>query len=195
MREMIKLFAVITIFAAVSGGVLASIRAATIERIENQELQFVKGPAIARIMEGCSNDPMTDRFKLKDGDTERLFFVGAFEGKRNVVAFESFGTGYGGKMGVIVAVNLDDDKIVGVGVTTHAETPGIGSRLKDDPSIFCDQFKGRPLIGEFKVKSAGGDVDAVSGATLSSSGASAAMSSLAEIYKRMKSEIKNKLLS
>ena len=191
MRDMLKLFVAVAIFSTVSGGVLAAIYGATKERIEYQELTFGKGPTIRMIMEGCSNDPLVDRFKLKDGKEEHSFFVGIFEGKSNTVAFETTGKGYGGPMGVMVAVNLDNDEIVGVGVTTHNETPGVGSRVKSEPG-FSEQFQGLPIGEAFGVKADGGKVDAVSGATISSRGVCGALVALGEIYKRLKSDIAQK---
>ena len=161
-------------------------------KIEYQELKFVKGPTLKEIMEGCSNDPLSDRFTLKDGDTERSFFVGEFDGKRNTVALETFGKGFGGNIGVLVAINVDEDKLVGVGVTTHSETPGVGARTKTDPA-FREQFKGMPLDSQFKIKTDGGDIDALTGATVSSTGIAGAVFEATEIYKRMKTEIVNKL--
>ena len=192
MRDMFKLFIVIVIFSAISGGVLASVRNATKDRIEYQQLVFVKGPAINLIMEGCTNDPLQDRFKIKDQDKERDFFVGEFDGKKNVVAFETYGKGFGGDIGVITAVNVDTDKIVGVAVTTHSETPGVGSKTKSDPG-FGNQFKDKVVTDIFKVKADGGQIDAVSGATISSRGVSAAVVQSGEIYKRLKNDLKNKM--
>ena len=189
---MFKLFIVIVIFSAISGGVLASVRNATKDRIEYQQLVFVKGPAINLIMEGCTNDPLQDRFKIKDQDKERDFFVGEFDGKKNVVAFETYGKGFGGDIGVITAVDVDTDKIIGVAVTTHSETPGVGSKAKTDPK-FGAQFKGQPITDVFKVKADGGRVDAVSGATISSRGVAAAVAQSGEIYKRLKNDLKNKM--
>ena len=74
MREMIRLFLVIFLFSCVSGGLLAVVRSGTQERIEYQQLKFVKGPTIKEIMEGCSNDPLSDRFKIMDGNKEISFF-------------------------------------------------------------------------------------------------------------------------
>ena len=192
MREMIRLFLAVLIFSSVAGLVLAGVKSGTQERIELQQLQFVKGPAILLILEGCSNDPLKDRFKIKDGDTERSFFVGVFDGKPNTVAFESFGKGYGGDIGVIMAVNLDNDTIVGAGVTTHSETPGIGSQTQTEEG-FRNQFKGLSLKSNFKVKGDGGDIDAISGATVSSKGVCAAMAANVEIYERLKADIKEKV--
>jgi len=192
MREMIKLFIVVALFSAVSGGVLATIRNETLERIEIQQLRFVKGPTIEQIMEGCSNDPLSDRFKISDGDIERDIFVGEFDGKRDTVAFETFGKGFGGDIGVMVAVNLETDDIVGIGVTTHSETPGLGSRAKSDPS-FAAQFKEKSINDPFMVTADGGDIDAVSGATVTSRGVCEALMDASEIYKRLKADIVEKL--
>ena len=192
MRDMFKLFIAVVIFSGISGGVLAAVQNATKERIEYQQLVFVKGPAINLILEGCTNDPLQDRFKIKDQARERDFFVGEFDGKKNVVAFETYGKGFGGNIGVITAVNVDTDKIVGVAVTTHSETPGVGSKTKTDPA-FGAQFKDKVVTDIFKVKADGGQIDAVSGATISSRGVSAAVVQSGEIYKRLKNDLKNKM--
>ncbi|MEW5909940.1 MAG: RnfABCDGE type electron transport complex subunit G, partial [Thermodesulfobacteriota bacterium] len=164
MREMIKMVVVLTVLCSFSGGLLAALRDGTKERIEVQQLEFVKGPAIRKILEGVSNDPIKDRFKVKIGETEKTFFVGIFNGKADTVAYEASGKGFGGDLGMMVGVNLTDDKLVGIGVTTHSETPGIGSRAQTDPK-FSGQFKGLLLTEELKVKGDGGKIDAISGAT------------------------------
>lgn len=188
MREMIKMVVVLTLLSAFSGGLLAAVLNGTKDRIEVQQLTFVKGPAIKSILKGSSNDPITDRFKLKDGDTERDFFVGIFDGKANIVAFEAFGKGFGGDVGVMVGVNLENDKLIGVGVTTHSETPGLGSRAKTEPG-FSAQFKGNSLNDAFNVKSAGGQIDALAGATVTSQAVCVGVTDASAVYKRLKSQI------
>jgi electron transport complex protein RnfG len=192
MRELIKMVVVLTVLSAFSGGLLASLRDGTKDRIEYQQLKFVKGPAILDIFKGATNNPIVDRFKIKDGDVERSFFIGKFEGKPDEVAFESYGKGFGGDIGLMVGVNPSTDKIVGVGVTTMSETPGVGSRAKTDPD-FVAQFAGKPMIETFKVKADGGQVDALSGATVTSRGVSAGLTDAGSIYKRLKPKITEKL--
>jgi electron transport complex protein RnfG len=192
MRELIKMVVVLVVLTSFSGGLLAAIRNGTKEKIEIQKLQFVKGPAIKNILKGVSNDPIQDRFQLKDGDTEQSFFVGVFDGKANTVCFESFGKGYGGDIGVMLGVNVENDKLVGIGVTTHAETPGLGALAKDDPS-FAAQFKGLSIINPIKVTNDGGSINSVSGATITSRGVCGATAVAKEIYTRMKPQIEAKL--
>jgi Na+-translocating ferredoxin:NAD+ oxidoreductase subunit G len=192
MRELMKMFVVLTVLSAASGGLLAGLRHSTAAQIEQQQLEFVKGPAIKAIFEGATNDPITDRFKIKDGETERSFFVGKFDGKANAVVFEGSGKGFGGKLGLVIGVNIDDDKIIGVGVTTHSETPGLGARAKDDPA-FVSQFKGFSIIDPVKVTMDGGKVNAMSGASITSRGVCAAVTASGDIYKKLKPQIADKL--
>jgi electron transport complex protein RnfG len=89
---------------------------------------------------------------------------------------------------------VENDSILGVGVTTHSETPGLGARAKTDPE-FTAQFKGLNLETVFKVKSDGGDIDALTGATITSRGVSSAVAEATDIYKRLKDEIVKNLTS
>ncbi|MBF0451337.1 MAG: RnfABCDGE type electron transport complex subunit G [Candidatus Magnetomorum sp.] len=193
MRDMIKMVVVIAVLASFSGGLLAGLRNSTKEKIEYQQLVFVKGPAIRTILNECSNDPIVDRLKIKDADTERSFFVGVLNGEPQVVAFESSGKGFGGDIGVMVGVNLKDDKLLAIGVTTHSETPGLGSKSTDP--AFGAKFKGLPIMDVTKVKSDGGQIDALTGATITTRGVCAAVTTAGDVYKRLKSQIQEKVKS
>ncbi len=188
MRDIIRMIVVLGVMSAVSGVVLAGVKSGTAAKIEYQQLKFVKGPAIKMILQGCSNDPIVDRFKIQDGEIEQSFYVGVFDGKANAVAYETFGKGFGGDVGIMVGVNIETDQLLGIGVTTHSETPGLGSRAKDDPS-FGAQFKGMSINKPFKVKPDGGQVDAVSGATVTSRGVCAGVTDSAGFYKKLKPQI------
>jgi electron transport complex protein RnfG len=194
MREMIKMVVVLTVLSAFSGGLLAAIRNGTQEKIDYQKLTFVQGPAIKEILDGSSNDPIVDRFTVDDNGVERRFFIGKFSGEASAVAFETSGKGYGGDVGVMVGIDTKEDKILGVRVTTHAETPGVGARAKTELD-FVSQFNDQTLDESYKVKTDGGQVDALSGATMTSKAVSAALSETSTIYRRLKSQIEEKLKS
>jgi Na+-translocating ferredoxin:NAD+ oxidoreductase subunit G len=188
MRDMIKMVVVLTVLSAFSGGLLAAIRDNTKEQIEVQQLTFVKGPAIKEIFKDAGNDPIADRFKLQDDGQERSFFVGVYDGNPKGVALESYGKGYGGDVGLMVGIDTETDKIIGVSVTTHSETPGLGALAKEDPN-FSKQFSGLSLQDTIKVTKDGGQINALSGATITSRAVAGAAASVAEIYNRMKPEI------
>ena len=191
MGEMIKMVVVLLVLSLVSGSLLAKIHDGTKGRIENQILKFVKGPAIEKIFSRAENDPLEERyrFKIEDGKSVRSFYIGRYDGKANAVSFEGKGKGgYGGDIGVMVGVNINDDRLVGVGVTTHSETPGMGSKAQTDPK-FAAQFETLTIDQVFKVKADGGKIDAISGATMTSRAVSAGLNDAAAIYKRLKPKI------
>ena len=192
MREMIKMVVVLTILSFFSGGVLAYLRNSTQERIDNQVLEFVKGPAVRAIFEGAGNDPIADRFTIKDGEIERTIFVGVFDGEPRGVAFETSGKGYGGDVGLMVGINVKDNKLMGVGVTTHAETPGMGAKAKSDPSVAA-QYKDLPLEQPIAVTQDGGSISAISGATITSRAVSSAATDADKIYQKLKGQIADNL--
>ena len=192
MKEMIKMVVVLTILSSFSGGLLAKLKDGTKDQIEMQELELVKGPAVRAIMKGASNDPVADRLKIKDGEEEYSVFVGVFDGTPNTIAIETIGKGFADNVGVMIGVNVTNDKIVGLGVTTHKETPGLGAQAKDDPS-FAAQFKGLTLGGPVKVTKDGGSINAIGGATITSRGVCGAATEAGAVYQQIKPQLVEKL--
>ncbi|MEA1935442.1 MAG: RnfABCDGE type electron transport complex subunit G [Thermodesulfobacteriota bacterium] len=188
MRDIIKMIVVLGLIAGVAGALLAGVRMGTMEKIEYQELKYVKGPVIMKILKGCTNNPIKDRFKLKYGEEEINFFPAVFDGKLDVVAFETTGGGFGGDIGIVMAVNLEKDTLTGIGITTHKETPGVGTLVKDSES-FKNSVKGLSVNQPIKVKNDGGKVDAVTGATVTSRGVCEGATRGSEIYRKLKNDI------
>ncbi|MFH2093552.1 MAG: RnfABCDGE type electron transport complex subunit G [Pseudomonadota bacterium] len=188
MREMINMIVVLTILTAVSGGLLAAVQSGTALQIENQVLKFQKAPAIKQIFPETTNDPLAERFIVKGDNIDLQVFPGILPDGSKVIAFETKGTGFGGAIGLMVGVNLDNDQMVAARVTTHSETPGIGSRAKEDLS-FVSQFSGLGMDTNFALKADGGLIDGMSGATVTSKGVSVAALQAKEIYQKLKPEI------
>jgi len=89
----------------------------------------------------------------------------------------------------MVGINLDTDLIVAARVTTHSETPGLGSKAKDD-TAFVSQFAEKAVNDtNFGLKADGGVVDATSGATITSTAVTLAAIQIQEVYKQLKPEI------
>jgi electron transport complex protein RnfG len=92
----------------------------------------------------------------------------------------------------MVGIDVKDNALLGVNVTTHSETPGMGAKAKSDPS-FVAQFKKLSLGGPFKVTADGGTINAISGATITSRAVSAAATDAENIYQNLKPQIDEKL--
>ncbi len=188
MREMMNMIVVLTVLTTFSGGLLAAVKSKTEVQIENQVLKFQKAPAIKGIFPEVTNDPLAERFTVKGDNIELQVFPGKLPDGSKAVAFETKGSGFGGPVGLMVGIRLDTDSIVDVRVTTHSETPGIGSRAKENLS-FVSQFSGKKLDTNFAVKADGGAIDAMSGATVTSKAVSLAATQAKEIYQKLKPEI------
>lgn len=189
MREMIRMVVALSLICAFSGLVLSGLKVATRERIEEQILIYVKGPALNAALPEHDNDPVRDRRKLVLPDSsDMLLFPAVSAGRLTGLAFESFGPGYGGEIGIMVGFDPTADTISGIGVTTHKETPGIGSRITSPE--FTTQFHRHPFSG-LALKTTGGAIDAISGATVSSTGAAQAVQNAVRFY----TANKNALLS
>jgi electron transport complex protein RnfG len=193
MREMVSMIVVLTVLTTLSGGLLAAIKSGTEVRIEEQVLKFQKAPAIEDIFPDVSNNPIADRFNLTVGDTTLQIFPGKLPDGSKAIAFETKGKGgYGGDIGLMVGINMENDQIVGARVTTHAETPGLGARAKDDPK-FVSQFSGKPIDANLALKADNGTIDAMSGATITSRAVTLGAIQAQKLYMQLKPEILKQL--
>jgi electron transport complex protein RnfG len=162
---------VLTLIGAASGLALSIIYKVTKAPIEYQTIKFIKEPAVKKVLTGYDNDPILDRKKITIGEDERgrpielIIFPAKKAGKTFAVALEGKGKGFAGLIGVMVGVSKDG-KLLDIGITSHSETPGIGSRVAE--ASFTEKFKG--LKTEARVK-----IDSISGATYSSKGVIAAV--------------------
>lgn len=174
------------VLTVVFGGALAGINALTKDVIAQQEalrvkenvlyvLGFIESPADAKA-KGKSLSPEQIEAQYADQVTEKALkdtsvFVGTQDGKVSGYAFQIVGPGLWGSMTGYAAISADQKNILGMSVVSHSETPGLGGRI--DETWFKEQFRNIPITSSqselvvFKPK-AGGNIDAISGATLTS---------------------------
>lgn len=76
--------------------------------------------------------------------------------------------GYSGLITMMVGISPANE-VMGVSILSHAETPGLGSKMCDEGNALITSVKGASLESfNLSVKKDGGDVDALTGATISS---------------------------
>lgn len=190
MMELVRMVIVLSAITGLAGFVLSGLKVWTNPIIEEQVLMNVQGPALKQIFLHGTNDPIADRKVLPkpgaEGETVTVFPT-IKDGKLLAVAFEGAGKGYGGDVNVLVGFDVSSDALVGICVTTHKETPGLGSRIQEP--AFSKQFKGKDPA-KASLKKDGGDIDAISGATFSSIGTADAVKQAAGWYAALKDTIK-----
>ncbi len=79
------------------------------------------------------------------------------------IAFAVDGNGFGGNIRMMVGLDPVTRKLTKVKVLDHLETPGLGARITEQ--AFLHQFENKSLNDAFTAKN---DVDAITGATVSS---------------------------
>jgi len=76
--------------------------------------------------------------------------------------------GFGGNIKLMVGL-LPDGSINNISVLEHKETPGLGDKMQKKKSPWSEQFNGQNLTSfKLAVTKDGGDVDAITAATISS---------------------------
>lgn len=188
MREMMKMILVLSLICGLSGLTLASVRKATMERIEEQELTFVQGPAISQVFTNYDNNPVKDRktFDLPDGPV--TVFPAIKDGKLTAIAFEMFEGGYGGDVGVMVGITTDGTMVEGIGITLTKETPGLGARASEKQ--YRDQFRGLP-VDQVALTKSGGTIQAIAGATITSTATVNAVNNAVKVFNELKEKLPN----
>lgn len=107
---------------------------------------------------------------LADNGKDSLIFYKGFNEEKNVgTAFKTFSDlGFSGRITIMVGF-LPDGTIVDAKVLDHKETPGLGDKMEKEKGDFSDQFrKKNPETFKLLVQKDGGDVDAITAATISS---------------------------
>jgi Na+-translocating ferredoxin:NAD+ oxidoreductase subunit G len=126
------------------------------------------------------NDPLQDTVRIAPSkelglETESTVYQARKDGKISALVLEAVAPdGYAGKIRLLIAIAADG-ALIGVRVTQHKETPGLGDYIEPKK----DKNKVRPWIAQlnnlnpalidersWKVKKDGGRFDSVAGATV-----------------------------
>ncbi|MBQ9185876.1 MAG: NADH:ubiquinone reductase (Na(+)-transporting) subunit C [Bacteroidales bacterium] len=99
-----------------------------------------------------------------------------------------YGGGLWGPVWGYIAFNADLKTVAGAYFDHESETPGLGAKIKDDPA-FRELFKGKvadfqakPALSIIKGAKAANEVDAITGATMTSKGLSTAIGAWLKAY-------------
>ncbi len=152
----------------ISGFALGFVNDLTIEPKAKAKLAK-KVNAIKLVLPEFDNNPVQDVKKIKTAvANDSIEVYPAFKNNQFVgAAVISYSEkGFSGLVKIMVGFNADSS-IKNIAVLEQKETPGLGTKMKDES--FLKQFRDKnPANYNLKVKKDGGDVDALTGATISS---------------------------
>ena len=140
------------------------------------------------------NEPHKDAILLDLGDGQLLPVYRARRHGNPVAAVLTViaPDGYVGPIRLLVGISADG-KVLGVRVTLHTETPGIGAEIAAEPSTWLKSFVGRslddPAEPRWTVRADGGEFDAIAGATVSSRAAVGGVRNAVQYFRTHRDEI------
>lgn len=105
------------------------------------------------------------------------------DGKTVAYAVKSSENGFGGALVLMVGV-LADGTVYDTSVLSHSETPGLGAKCSSDEH-FISQFRGLSAGKALVVKKDGGDIDAITGSTITSRAYSKAVKNAVDVVKSL----------
>lgn len=124
--------------------------------------------AIRQVVPEFDNNPNEDMYRLPTGEGDSLEVYPAKKGNEIVgYAINTYtNSGFSGNI-ILMAGFKPNGSIIDITVLNQKETPGLGTKMAEPG--FKDQFKGKnPADFPLKVDKDGGDIDAITAATISS---------------------------
>ncbi len=124
------------------------------------------------------NDPLTDTLKISNPEALALlgteYPVTFYRARKNqkpagLIFTATAPNGYSGDITLLIGV-LPDNRVSGVRVLKHKETPGLGDKIEIHKNSWILEFNGRNVRDDndprWAVKKDGGDFDQFTGATI-----------------------------
>jgi len=154
LKDVVRLGVILALFTAMAGAALAQTYGVTAPVIESREA--------AALMESLKEGlPEAEEFKPEEaGDV--TFYEGLKGGEVVGVIALTEGAGYGGPVRLMVTMT-PEGSVSSVKILGMSETPGIGTKVAE--SAFLQQYAGKSPKDPVTL---GQDVQAISGATVSS---------------------------
>ncbi|MGB2709106.1 MAG: electron transport complex subunit RsxG [Pseudoalteromonas nigrifaciens] len=175
LSSMAKNGAILTAFALVTTGLVASINMLTADKIAEQELLHLTSQ-LQEVLDPSTydNELTTDCVIISDERLGPYANQIVYRARKNnepvaLIVRHVTPSGYSGDINLLTAV-LSDGSIAGVRTTKHAETPGLGDKVEVTKSPWITSFKTLTVQSSsdarWAVKKDGGQFDQFTGATI-----------------------------
>ena len=165
LKNMVLTLFIITLIAATSAGMAY--------RVTKEPIALAKVAktisALTQVLPSFDNDPAAEKQTLDiDGITVTVYTAKSGEETVGYAVKSATKKGFSGEIHLLLGF-LPDGKIHNIQVLQHTETPGLGSKITNPNSALVVMFRGNsPADLQMSVRKDGGDINAISGATISS---------------------------
>ena len=178
MKEIFKLTATLTVVALLCSSLLAFVYVVTKEPIAKTAAAG-KLAAVSAVMPEGSETPERRTFEGIE------YYVASRNGQPAGYAFEGAShNGYGGDVVLMVGISASGT-LVNFEILQASETPGLGTKMGDES--FRAPLRGRSVgnVEKWKVKKDGGEIDAITAATISSRACAECIRDAIEKYRKV----------
>ena len=181
---MIAVLMIIAICSAAAIGYVYKITKAPIDEAKNNNVLS----AIKDLVGVFDNNPFEEKTAISGSQVE--LYPAREDGAIKSVAIKAFNNeGFGGRIELIIGI-LMDGTITGYKIIEQSETPGLGTKVNEPK--FSKQFVGKnAYTNNFDLKKDGGEIDAVTGATISSKAVVNAVKSAVAAYNKFAGATQN----
>lgn len=144
--------------------------------------------AIKEVVPEFDNNPVEEAYKMPASNGDSLLVYPAKKGDEVVgFAINTYSNnGFSGNIQIMVGFDMED-KVVNYSVLSHAETPGLGSKMNEwfrDTAKPAQVVIGRNLSeGNLSVSKDGGQIDAITASTITSRAFLEAINRAYAVYK------------
>lgn len=183
LKEILVPAIMLFVIAAVCTALLAGTNLLTKDKIAEIAVQ-TEMKAKSAVFESAKS--FSDEKNVTVNEKEYVYYD-ALDEKGNVMGYVFSVTvkSYGGDLSAMVGISSETDKITGVEITAISDTPGLG--MKVDSSDFLSQYIDRSgNIGVNKNEKTDTEIQAVSGATISSKAVTEAVNQAFSAYEAVK---------
>lgn len=163
----VQLVVVLGLIALVCALLLGVVNAVTADKIIQNNIDK-RNAAMEQIIPGAAFEDMDTTVPAPDKSTPAItgVYKATKDGADAGYCVQVEPSGFGGTLTLIVGINADGT-VAGASVTSHAETPGLGAKAQSDTDWIA-QYAGMPADGSLAVSKDGGQVNAITGATITS---------------------------
>lgn len=188
LKTIIKRTLILALICTICTAILATVNAVTKEPIAQSKTRRILEAARKVLPDGAAPVATT---RVIAGTTNTCFVVRDADGTITAVAVQGTAPkGYGGPVSIMFGIAADGT-LLNYEVTQQTETPGLGSKIEEEPfrSHVLKRADGtsRPTMGTtWRVTRDGGDIEAVTAATISSRAALQALQNALATYETLK---------
>lgn len=182
-KDILRYALILFAITAVVAGLLAGVNLLTKDTITQNEVA-AEQEALREVM------PEAASFEALDAETAALYGVDAVytaagaDGAAQGYCVKVSENGYGGVIQAVAGVDAAG-RVTGVSIISHSETPGLGANIEKES--FRKQYTGQGAVDVVKAGAQEGEVNAVSGATISSKALTAGVNKAVEVAAQLQS--------